>query len=174
MNFAGRGWIRWSIGILALLFAFKVALKGIGAGGFGIVGVLLIAVAMLILAAVCFSPEVVGFVTRPLTRWIDGIYLPGGRPDPAPLNYRLTSYYEMTRQFGLAAAEYRRILDDYPAEGEAYRGLVDVLVSHLDDRRAARRWLKRGLRKVADREQRETLLVGFGYLLGPEERSISA
>ena len=166
MEFGGKTWIRWPIGLIAVVLSFKTAFKVSQSGGMFSVGPLLVAVVLLIVAAVCFCPEVVRAVAAPLTRWIDSIYTPGGgRPDRAPLSFRLANYYVNMRQFDLAAAEYARILEDYPEEAEAYTGLVRLLEEELDDHGGARRWLKRGLRRVGDEEARAQLREEFSTLL---------
>jgi len=153
MKFGGKSWIRWPMGLVALYFSFKMVFST--SGGLGAVGGLLLGMSLLIVAAVCFCPEVVNIVAGPIFRWIDSIYLPGGRADRAPLSFRLSDHYEKTRQFDLAVAEYRRILEDYPDEPKAYEGLVRLLASDLEDPKSARRWLKRGLRRVPETERKD-------------------
>ncbi|MGI9243831.1 MAG: hypothetical protein ACR2RV_23745 [Verrucomicrobiales bacterium] len=175
MNHAGKTWARWGAGLLAFALAFHLGSAAeAGRGGVGGVGLIWLGVLLLVVAAVCIFPEVFAAVTGPITRWIDGIYLPGGRPEPAPLSYRLVRYYQVTRQYDLAVAEYRRILADYPHEAEAYSGLVGLLVNEFGDRRAARRWLKRGLRRIGPTESRVELEEKFGYLLRSVDQRISA
>ena len=161
MKFGGPKWIRWPIGVAAVYFSFKMVFSA--SGGLGAIGGLLVGMSLLVVAAVCFCPEVVGVVAGPFFRWIDSIYLPGGRPDRAPLSFRLSDYYTQTRQFDLAVAEYQRILEDYPEEPQAYAGLVRLLDSELEDRKSARRWLKRGLRRVP-KDGRTILLSEFAEL----------
>jgi tetratricopeptide (TPR) repeat protein len=138
------------------------------------VGATWFCVLLIVVAAVCVFPEVMAALSAPFARWIDSIYLPGGKPEPAPLSYRLVRYYQVNRQYDLAVGEYRRILEDYPAEAEAYLGLIGLLVHEFDERRAARRWLKRGLRRVAAHGEQEQLREEFGFLLEPADRRISA
>ena len=83
-------------------------------------------------------------------------------------------YYQLTQQWDLAVAEYQRILRDYPGEAEAYAGMVGLLVDEINDRRAARRWLKRGLRRVTSRAGRLELREKFGFLLEGLDHRISA
>lgn len=162
MQFGGKAWIRWPLGISAVVVSFRLAAKVVrGGGGFAEVGPLLLAVVLLIVAAVCLFPEVARAVALPVTRWIDSIYLPGGRPERAPLSFRLADYYEKTLQWERAVEEYQRILEDYPEEPEAYARLVRVLVAQLDDRRAARRWLKRGLRRISEPQAQARLREEF-------------
>ena len=169
---SSKRWVRWGIGAAALVAAFSI---GAGAGkGVGGVGATWFSVALIVIAAVCIFPEVMAALAAPITRWIDGLYLPGGRPEPPPLNYRLVRYYQLTQQYDLAVAEYQRILADYPGEADAYLGLVGLLVDEFGDQRAARRWLKRGLRRVASRADRLELEEKFGYLLLSVDQRISA
>ena len=174
MEFGGKYWIRWPIGLVALAFAFKSAFRVAQSGGMFSIGPLLFSVALLIFAAICICPEFVRAVSAPMTRWIDSIYLPGGRPDRAPLSFRLADYYVQTWQYELAAAEYERMLYDYPEEVEVYRGLVKTLDDGLGDKRTARRWLKRGLRRVQDEGERTQLRDEFARLLEPVDHRLSA
>lgn len=169
---SGKRWIRWAIGAAALATAFSVGARA--AKGVGGVGATWLGVFLIVVAAVCIFPEVIAALAAPILRWIDSIYLPGGRPEPAPLNYRLVRYYQVTQQYDLAVAEYQRILADYPGEVEAYLGLVGLLVNEIGDRRSARRWLKRGLRRVPSRADRHQLREEFASLLEPLDQRISA
>jgi len=172
MGESAKRWVRWTVGAAALVAAFSIgarAAKGVGGVGATWFGVLLIVV-----VAVCIFPEVMAVLAAPITRWIDSLYLPGGRPEPPPLNYRLVRYYQLTQQYDLAVAEYQRILADYPEEAEAYLGLVRLLVSEFNDTRAARRWLKRGLRRIGSSGACAELSENFGYLLMPTDQRISA
>ena len=105
----------------ALVGAFTIGARA--AKGVGGVAATWLGVFLIVVAAVCIFPEVMAALAAPMTRWIDSIYLPGGRPEPAPLSYRLVRYYQVTQQYDLAVAEYQRILADYPGEG---RGLLGV------------------------------------------------
>ena len=172
MSATARTWIRWSIGASAVAGAFAVGFRST-VGGTD-VGGLWFGALLLVVAAVCVFPEVIAAVAAPMSRWVDSLYLPGGKPDPAPLNYRLVRYYQVTRQYDLAVAEYRRILVDYPDEMEAYKGMIGLLVNEFGDRRGARHWLKRGLKNAPDRDGQQRLLEKYGTLLVPQHLLISA
>ena len=172
MGDSAKRWTRWAIGAAALVAAFSIGARA--AKGVGGVGAIWLGVLLIVVAAVCVFPEVMSALAAPITRWIDSLYLPGGRPEPPPLSYRLVRYYQLTQQWDLAVAEYQRILRDYPGEAEAYAGMVGLLVDEINDRRAARRWLKRGLRRVASRAGRLELREKFGFLLEGLDHRISA
>jgi tetratricopeptide (TPR) repeat protein len=111
----------------------------------------------MIVGAIVLAPSLAAWAAIPFTRFIDGIYLPGGPTgdDPEP-NYRLADHYYEISQNRLAIEEYEKIIRYHPDETRAYIALIDLWVRCGDAHRAAKLY-RRGLRKSRSREARHQL-----------------
>ncbi len=86
------------------------------------------------------ATNVAEFVALPFTRFIDSLYLPGGKPDKSPLKYELPIYYERHFRSEEAADAYEAIIKSDPTQIHAYGGVIRVSESQLQDRNRANRW----------------------------------
>ena len=163
-------WLLWRVFIALVLvkFAIDAVWASTSKSYMGAFGILLVAAALFVTAAIVVSPDLAGLAARPFTSFIDSIYLPGGSEKKPPLDYNLARLYERRGQLELAEVEYARILRYYPRELDAYFGLAEIYLK-LKDGKAAEKVLDkaaRRFRKDAELEgvigkERERILAEF-------------
>lgn len=133
-----------------------------GAGYPAAFGGALFGFAVLIAGALVLAPSLAVWAASPFTRFVDSIYLPGGRaaekPEP---NYRLADHYYQLGQDRLAIAEYEKIVRYHPAETPAYVALIDLWANRRGEPGRATKLYRRGLRRARSREARDQLRAAF-------------
>ena len=143
-------WLLWRIlGFVALsYFAYRLFERAIAQGSpIAMAGTLLFAAAAFILAAIILSPDLAKVVSRPLTSFIDSIYLPGGREKKPPLDYRKAELYIRRSQFEKAEEVLADIIRHYPEELRAYLAMAEVCLE-LEDKKAAEVVLAKAHKKL--------------------------
>ncbi len=90
-------------------------------------------VALILLAALFVIPELMRLVMAPISALVDSFFFPGGRFSKPVLNYKLPEFYVEKGRYEEALAEYRKILQFYPAELPAYEGAIELLLKEFDD-----------------------------------------
>ena len=146
--------IRWILGCLGLFLFFTMASSGGGMGS------LLISMAILILAAMAFSPELSRWAASPLTRLIDGIYFGNGDRDLPPVTLKLARHYCQERRFADAMAECERQLEYHPRNPELWQELLAIARLSGDAERLGK-LLNRARRRVRG-EAGDALVRRFG------------
>ncbi len=105
----------------------------------------------------CLVPDVLPFLARPFTGFIDSVYGTGpGRGRP-PLNYNLARSYAARSRADEALEEYRRIMKNYPRELEPYEQSVILHLREYGDAEGAARVFRMGLRRLRSGELRRQL-----------------
>ena len=158
--------LRWIVVIFGVALSYHLMdegvpkdVNGITGSPMDVMGKLILSVACLIVAAIAAAPDLVRFVAQPLMHWIDGIYMPGDLNAVPPLTYRLAQYYEKKQRGADAVDEYRRILQYYPEEVEAWAGLIRVQRQLMEDEKEAAKVLAQSQRRFSkDMAARGTLM----------------
>lgn len=102
---------------------------------------------VVMVAAFAFiSFDVATWLASPLLRFIDSLYLPGGKETKVPLKYDLPLYYERHFRGEEALAAYEALIKAYPDQINAYAGAIRVSESQLQNAERGRHW-----RRVAER-----------------------
>ena len=86
-------------------------------------------------------------LTYPVRLFVDAIFFPGGSLEKPLLNLKLPAYYIEQGRYADARTEYRRILNHYPDEVEAYEKLIWLELEIFEDREEARKLLRRARRR---------------------------
>ncbi|MEM7385862.1 MAG: hypothetical protein AAF514_13040 [Verrucomicrobiota bacterium] len=167
--------LRWIFaGSLLIAAGVVIAKGGESSGGPAAMGILLFGFSFLVLSAIFFSFDLVGILSAPFIRMIDGIYLPGGYNDKPPLSYELADYYaEVRDQPEKAIEQYEKIVRYYPRETMAYKKMIVVMREVLRDQERAEGVYRRAFWRVRSRKDRKELAAAlrgnYGFAPDPEE-----
>jgi len=105
-----------------------------------------------------------------LAKWglvlIDVIIFPQEPGDPPPALYRLPEWYISQGRVEEALLEYQKISKAHPREVECWKGMLDVLVTHMDNVQAARKVARTSIRKVRVKANQDSLREYYQQLTG--------
>jgi hypothetical protein len=104
----------------------------------------LIASALLLIGAMLLAPTLVAWMSRPIFRFIDSIYLGGHAVERPPLNYDVAERRVREQRWQDAAAEFERIAYWHPKEERAWNEAIRCTQLAGDTAGAA--WLYRRAR----------------------------
>lgn len=105
-----------------------------------------------------------------LAKWglvlIDVVMFPGEPGAPPPALYKLPEWYISEGRYEEALDEYEKISKTHPKEVECWKGMLDVLVTHMGNTDAARKAARTGVRKVRAKENQDYLREYYAWLTG--------
>ncbi len=153
--------IRNALGALLLWMAFQCA-SATTRGGYAVFGPALGSMICLVLAGIFFSRSLSEFLSRPFTRFIDGIYFGSNDREPPPVNLKLAGIYRGERRYEDAIAEYERQLESHPPSLELWSELIRT-AREAGSLNEARHYFSKARRRVM-RDDREQLEREFSWL----------
>lgn len=149
--------MRWlAAGALLMIGFGMVGSAAAGGSQMSIFGLGLFGIASTLGAVILLAPETVPFATRPLTGFIDRLYFGDSWREPPPVDLKLAHIYRMEGNLEDAVWEYARARESHPANPQVLSEGILTLRALGRDAEAAR-WLRAGLRRVRDAEDRARL-----------------